>query len=268
MNINNTAKCNKKRFLDSPPSDSPSKRIIFAPHYQNMPNEPLTESSFRSILDAVLDKKLEAIATKDDVSKMRADVVHLETVIQDHDRRIDKLEWKQRSKNLIFKNIPMRKSYKPYITSLLHNIMDLSHINPRSIFTLNKLSDKNLVIILVEFDSNEEVSEILSRVATLKGSNIAIEKDLNEQERERKGKLLRIRRVILDRANENATTNTKIKVSEKKIKIDNDEFLFNKNQNDFVSTIGEGKNLVLREYLLQKFNLKVDNDYCIASLQQ
>lgn len=60
--------------------------------------------------------------------------------------------------------------------------MDLSHINPRSIFTLNKLSDKNLVIILVEFDSNEEVSEILSRVATLKGSNIAIEKDLNESE--------------------------------------------------------------------------------------
>lgn len=144
--------------------------------------------------------------------------------------------------------------------------MGLQHIQPRSIFTLNKFVDKKLVILLVEFGDNEEVYEILSKVTTLNGTNIIIEKDLSNEERARKGILLKIRREVLKRAAE-SNISMKVIVSEKKIKFNNDIFLFDNTRNEFISSQEDGDGLLLRNYILEKFEIAVDINYCIVTSQ-
>lgn len=156
----------------------------------------------------------------------------------------------------------MKRSYKPYIISLLHNIMDLQHIQPKSIITLSKFVDKKTVILLVEFGDNEEVHEILSKVITLNGTNITIEKDLSAEERTRKSALLNIRREVLKRTSE-SNISMKVVLSEKKIKFNNDVFLFDKTRNIFIASLEEDEEVCLNNYIFDKFNLIVDANYCI-----
>lgn len=87
-----------KRLLDSPPQNSPSKRSM-GNNDTNPSNEvpqPITESSLRSILNTVLDEKLIAIATKEDVTQMKSEITQLKSGMVSHDKRLDRLEWKQR----------------------------------------------------------------------------------------------------------------------------------------------------------------------------
>lgn len=260
-----------KRLLESPSESSKSKRTMSEnPSAITGTSEekdtPLTTNSFRLILvrelNATLDEKLSKLATKEDIEVVTQDVQQLQSSLQDHENRIQQMEWKQRSKNIIFKYVPQKKSYKAYITSLLHTVMGLPSIYPRSIFTLKLLTEKKQAIVLVEFSDNQEVREIFSNVNNLKGTNIILEKDLSAEERQRKGVLLNIRKQILKRAKENQVS-IKIIVSENRIKFDNeDTFTFNKRSNQFEMMIGEN-GIDLREYLADRFKLVVDSNYLI-----
>lgn len=259
-----------KRILDSPTEPSHPKRIMTDGLPPSVPSSsftndgdldgPLTTKSFQQILNATLDKKLANLATKTDIDTVKQDVVLLQNNLQSHESRLHQMEWKQRAKNVIFKYIPQKKSYKAYISSLLQNIMGLE-IQPRSIFILRVLPDKKQVILLVEFLSNDEVHEIFSKVNTLKSTNIIIEKDLSAEERKRKGVLLNIRKEVLKRAKEN-NISIKIVVSENRIRFNDDGFVFDRSSNEFFMG-SSGTGVILREYILDKFNVLVDINYTI-----
>lgn len=260
-----------KRILESPPEVSIPKRNNSGKSPSGTKiimqdgNEALTKSSLRDVLkeelNAALDEKLVSLATKNDVVKISEQVIQLKDGVCNQEKRLNQIEWKQRSKNLIFKNIPQKTEYKPYITSLLHNIMQLKHICPGSIYTLKTIKEKKLVIVLVEFSSNEDVRDIIRKVQTLKGTNIIIERDLSAEERERKGLLLVIRREVLRKAAENDVS-VKVVVSDNKIKFDSTVFLFDKTCKDFVCRDTEVEpNLVLRDYLRDSFDIHVNELY-------
>lgn len=274
MLTDNEAKVNhNKRLLESPSDPSNPKRTMLPntsssedrDSNQTQEDAPLTINAFRQILklelNASLDDKLAKLATKTDIDAVQHDVNHLQNRLQNHEHRLHQMEWKQRSKNIIFKYIPQKRNYKAYITSLLHNIMGLPNIYPRSIFSLKTLMDKKQAILLVEFMDNDEVREIFSKVNTLKGTNIILERDLSDEERQRKGVLLNIRKEILKRAKEN-NVSIKIVVSENRIKFGDDIFIHNKSNNEFQMAVGEN-GVDLREYLIDKFNLLVDINYSI-----
>lgn len=143
--------------------------------------------------------------------------------------------------------------------------MGLQNINPRSIFILKTLQEKKQVILLVEFMENDEVRDIFSKVNTLKGTNIILEKDLSLEERERKGVLLKIRQVILRLAKEN-NTSIKVIVSENRIKVNDDIFIFKKTNNEFMMGIGEN-GVALRDFLLDKFSILVNDKYSVIMNQ-
>lgn len=262
-----------KRLLESPGDISRAKRpMAEVMHGLDETNpgggyEPLTASSFRQILkielNAALDQKLSTLATKEDIAEVQKDVGSLTTVQQNHETRLQQMEWRQRTRNVIFKYIPQKRNYKQYIISLIHNIMGLQHIHPRSIFTLKTLHDKKQAILLVEFMDNDEVNQIFSQVKSLKDTNIIIEKDLSPGERETKVVLLNIRKEILKRAKAN-NVSIKVIVSENCMKFDDDIFLFNKAKNEFYMGSVDDR-LVLRDYLIDKFNILVDNNYSIIS---
>lgn len=81
------------------------------------------------------------------------------------------------------------------------------------------------------------------------------------EERQRKGILLNIRKEILKRAKDN-NVSINIVASENRIKFDEDTFIFNKTTKEFSMGIGE-EGIVLRDYISDKFNVLVDNNYSI-----
>lgn len=272
MGDDNTNANFNKRLRESPNCQQSAKRTMSVnsetSSVQEQDSNTLTLSAFKDILAAEfkeqtekLDNRLISLATKEDISSVKNDVTKLSTGLDNHEKRLEQMEKKQRSRNLIFKNITQKRNYKPYITSLLQNIMGLEHIRPRSIYVLKTFTEKNLVMLLVEFTDNEEVLEIFGKVATLKETNIIIEKDLSTEERKRKGMLLTIRREVLSRAKVNKV-NMKISVSENRIKFNSDVFIFNRMQHDFYKGDLEA-GVVLRDYLVDEFNVLVDNEYCI-----
>lgn len=279
MGSDNTTFNINKRLRESPTYQRSSKRIMpfnsdNTSTISGQDSDDLTLTNFKNILaaefniqTAKLDNRLSGLATKEDLSEVKKESRELRSSLENHEKRLEQMEKKQRSRNLIFKNIAQKKNYKPYIVSLLHNIMGLEHIAPRSMFVLKTITDRKQVILLVEFTDNEEVQEIFGKVATLGGTNIIIEKDLSIEERKRKGILLNIRREILTRAKVQKV-NMKISVSENRINFNGDVFIFNRMHKTFFKGGDVDTGVVLREYLEKEFNVLVDDEYCIIPNQQ
>lgn len=270
---NNKVNLNK-RLRDSPTAEpSTAKRTMTKQVAESISTaeddtEILTTKSFRSILAEELTKqtetihqKIAALPSKQDLEAVRSDVSTLSDGFVNHEKRLQQMERTQRSRNLIFKNIAQKKNYKPYIISLLQSIMGLEHIQPRSIRILKTFTERKQVILLVEFNDYDEVQQIFGKATTLKETNIILERDLSDEERKRKGTLLAIRREILNRAKVNKVA-MKISVSESRIKFNNDVFIFNRNQKDYYKG-GVESGVVLRDYLIEAFNLLVNEHYCI-----
>lgn len=238
-----------KRMMDSPEENPTPKRAQL--------HEEISLDSFREILkielNAALDTKLISIATKEDVSSLQKELEEVKVNSVNHESRLARLEQKNRSRNLIFKNIPQKTNYKEYLTSLLHGIMELPTINFGSIFTLHTIKDKNKVILLVEFYDNNSTYEVLRKTYKLKETGIIVEKDLSPEERTRKSALLKIRRELLKRHTAESG-DLKVVVSERKIKVNDEIFLFDKNKNEFMG--GSGVNLNV--FLIENFNLEID----------
>lgn len=249
-----------KRLRDSPQETPTSKR-------PSNGDEVLTMSSLRSMLvtelNSALDQKLTSIATKSDVSSLKTDLVNVEASMHNHEVRLTRIEQKNRSKNLIFKNIPQKNNYKEYISSLLHGMMELPSITFGSIYTLNTIKEKNKVILLVEFGDNNSVYEVLGNTFKLKGTGIIVEKDLCPEDRIRKSALLKIRRELLKRISPESGE-IKIVVSEKRVKVNDEIFLFDRIRNEFL----DGNGLILREHLLHNFDLNIDANLNVIDPQQ
>lgn len=249
-----------KRLRESPPEQPTPKRSLNE-------GESLTMASFRSVLvaelNSALDQKLTSIATKSDVSSLRTDLEQVKTNSNNHEVRLRRIEQNQRSKNLVFKNIPQKKNYKEYIASLLHGIMELPTIAFGSIYTLNIIKEKNNVILLVEFYDNNSVYEVLGNTFKLKGTGIIVEKDLCPEDRSRKSALLNIRRELMKRA-QPQSGELKIVVSEKRFKVNDEIFLFDRTRNEFSG----GNGVILKNYLLENFNLNIDDNLNVISPHQ
>lgn len=132
-----------------------------------------------------------------------------------------------------------------------------------SIYTLNTIKETNKVILLVEFIDNNSVYEVLGNTFKLKGTGIIVEKDLCPEDRFRKSALLKIRRELLKRA-QSESVHMKIAVSEKRFKVNDEIFIFNRIRNEFSGENG----VILKDYLLDNFELNIDNNLNVISSQQ
>lgn len=112
-------------------------------------------------------------------------------------RNIETLEKTLRARNLIFRGISKRQ--RPNLNQTINDILnDILKVMPmiRVERTVVVGTERESLVVLVQFLSTLDVHKVLINTAKLKGTAISIERDLTTEGRQRKSKLLAIKRYI------------------------------------------------------------------------
>lgn len=192
-----------------------------------------------------LSKKMDNVATKDDLNFYKNELVRVEantesikTIVMEvqRDREYDKkrMEWIEksfRSKNLIFKGVIIngRQSVVDVIADVINHKMSVTpNIIPEQIRFIGKVGESTTV--LVQFHREDEVRRVLEKTNLLAGSNIFIDRDLTLDERKSKAELMKVRRVIISKLSDQDDKKKKVKVTHNSIRIEGHIFKWNGEQ--------------------------------------
>lgn len=194
---------NKKR-LNQSPEEPPSPKKL-----SKMTANEVGRMDIEELMDAMgqlLDKKLEHLATKEDVQKemqvlrdenegLKKSVEILHNRGSQLEARIESLENLARKNNIIVYGIPKHSSNIPNnVTKFCEEVMGVRNINIHRAHYIGK-PEKNAV--LVELASSNEVSTILSKGRSLKNTGVRISRDYTKETRVKRAKLFKVRKILL-----------------------------------------------------------------------
>ncbi|KAK9508698.1 hypothetical protein O3M35_006191 [Rhynocoris fuscipes] len=163
-------------------------------------------------MNNLFDVKLASLATKDDVKALREDNVKLQQenqllreevdrlnkkfVIQE--KRLDEIDMSSRRPNLIFRGFTYNSQVNlpEYISKFCIEVLN---IETQPIIEKVVILGGQNKLIVVEFLKISDVHIVLKNAKKLKGTGVWIYKDLTFQERQRKKKLLEVRRKIKEK---------------------------------------------------------------------
>lgn len=176
-------------------------------------------------------------------------------------RRIAILESQIKGKNLIFKGLDSKKSPNEAVKSICTDVLKM--IDTTGIKSTKKIFEKEgKMTILVEFQANDNIEDVIKKTTELKGTGIYIERDLDAEKQQNKVVLLQLKKEILA-----ASKKYRILVRDDRLKVNNKWLKFNKEKklvcgkDDGVTVLkefyGNELNIIINyDLLLNKLNLK------------
>lgn len=168
----------------------------------------------------VVSNTVTALSEENKELKVKIEKMSIEA--EQNRRNIVLLEDQIKRKNLIFKGLPSENNLGQAMNKVLKENLKID--TPVHMKSTRKLSDRNgLMGIVVEFDDEQQVSEIIKNTRNLAGSRIAVERDLNHERQENKKAMLQLRRNILETDN-----SQRVQVKDDRMKIDNTILFWNR----------------------------------------
>lgn len=170
--------------------------------------------------------------------------------------RINVLENVMRESNLIFSNVPATSDHHKALEDICINQLKLAApITIDKVIPIKENQTNRSTTLLVSFGSRGTAERVIRNAKNLKGTNMGISRDLPKATREKRNKLLLLRRKIL-----NTGTPLNVKVYGNCIIVDKIRFAFENNSllNDKV----DGK-----QFIHEKFNINIDEIFCTNQQQ-
>lgn len=190
-----------KRTYSSPEMlRSPSRRKT------TQDEEDGTPDPFQLLMEKLnkMDKKMDLLASKEEVDELRRKVESLEKELQksknvkeqkDWELRLSSVENTLRGRNLIFRGLETAGDTPPseLVKQLSHEVLGVKDVHLTS---AKIIKTKKSPLILASFISQETVWRILKEAHKLRGSVITIQRDLAPAARKLRSRMLALRRVI------------------------------------------------------------------------
>lgn len=151
-----------------------------------------------------LERKIELMASKEEVEDLRCRVKGLEEIIKSGsrlsasdpfavDKRLDKMENQLREKNLIIKGLELEKDkdVSAQVSDFLRRKLEVNVTGALEAKTL-----RGSKLILASFSSLESVRDVLRNCQKLRGTKVSVQKDLAPRSRKIRSGLLLIRKKL------------------------------------------------------------------------
>lgn len=197
-----------------------------------------------------MQEKLETLiidnsSTKNAISILQEKVNKFEETAHLQSRKLESLERKQRSRNLIFLNVD-KNANSSIIEAICRDLIKASMTKVVVARTQILKVRNELATVLVSFKDEEAISEIFANIKNLKGSKIRVDYDLSPDLRARRNVLMALKKEILSK-----NTTIKTFVRQDNIKIGDKRLVFRDGH------LLEGSNDA-REFLLTNFDINFD----------
>lgn len=219
-----------------------------------------------ALMNNVLDDKLSNLPTKDDFAELKTKMKDLKVEIQqlneenellkielqvlkdekrkDH-RELMRIVDEKKRNNLIFKGVEGSRNPKEAVEKICKDRIGVPNVEIRHAVVLSDRAGK--ANILAEIVSDTMVASIFKNINKLRGTNIFVERDLNENRQTNKKMMLQLKRDILA-----IDKRHKITVRDDKMKIGNNWFNWNK-ENKLTSQ-GKDAELLIKNLYGGKLN--------------
>lgn len=233
-------------------------------------NDQLLLTEFRNILRTELDIRFATFANaeiapiKENIQGMKDEIVALKLEVADlktenacivgklskAEQTISHIDKDAREMNLIFYKVPRTNNAKEAVEEICVNLMKVQGaLDIRKCIILKSANGTNNV--LTKFGSPNIVNAVLKNARNLKGSNIWVARDMDEEERQCQRVLLKLKKTIegIDNSKKN-----KIKVWGKVICIEDLKLTLTLRTNIFGNSKVDG-----RKFLMETFSIDFDN---------
>lgn len=162
--------------------------------------------------------KKEVETMKTEISKIATENSILKNEVARLKNRMENLERDKKKNNLIIRGIKKEGDAKEKFYLLCTKELKMEQKPKiRNVFEIKSMNNK--AILKVEFESEEEMWKVLSKTRNLKGTDIAIDRDLTKEARERRNNLIKIKKEIIK-----VDTSKKITVSAERLIIGQHKF--------------------------------------------
>lgn len=272
-----------ENFLPPKPTidQTPNKRFRSNSGTENKENNEsvgnMTKIELLSALEAVIDKKMTALATKSDIAEIEKSLAEYKKenkslkeqlkeqkqVNREVKRRLEWIENDLRKKNLIIKGIKINKNDEvdQDVSKLLSKMVGQNNIIAPIKSRIIKTNENSESIVLVKFPTVDMVDLILSKTKSLQNSIIKMERDMIMETKIRRRKFLYIRKQI-----KNYNDKIEIRVRNNYMLINNDKYELNEDENIVLSSTGEdGLYILKKKYnidLKHKSNSAANSSLC------
>ena len=198
----------KRRRSNSTPPECSKKFLVEEMSPKKIGD--FTPDEFAKMIESTMDKKLQNIATKEDIAVMKGSI---DMVVEENRRlkeEVAQLKYDTQilkdqvneSRNLLNRNkliirgmkVPPGALLIDAVKNLIEVVLKVEHINIVQAFVLGKPTEARPCLILAEFASYRDVMNIYQNVSKLKGTGIVIHDDVTAESRAKRGMLLRIRK--------------------------------------------------------------------------
>lgn len=156
----------------------------------------IIKESYGEVLEglAKLTEEVRELKTQNEFLMHEIELLKLE---RDKDlRRIAVLESQIKGKNLIFKGLDSKKLANEAVNAVCSEVLKMT--DKTGIKSTKKLFEKEgKMTVLVEFQSNDNVEDVLKKTPELKGTAIYIERDIDSEKQQNKVVLLQLKKEIL-----------------------------------------------------------------------
>ena len=190
--MNNSGKTGTpKRHLESP-----TEKI---PEAKKMSVGNMTKAELAELLAGMLNETKQELLNclkqvSEDNKTTKVKIEEMEKTQLEMSNRIEKLENLNRRKNLVFINVPKNSDdCETNVLDVCRDTLQIVNIKIQNAFYL----DKSKKLILAEFSSTREVSDILANGTKLAGTKIYINRDYSREVRTKRAHLFKIRKILL-----------------------------------------------------------------------
>lgn len=215
----------------------------------------LSVANLKAIIKECNEEVLGSIAKlSEDVKELKSQneaLVHEMELLKEENnllkRRLNDLESQIKGKNLVFRGIAAGQANKIEIQKLCSTVLQVEK-TVKSVKTLYQ--KERMTAVLVEFESENDVEDVISKTRNLRGTNIYVERDLNAERRRDKIIMLQLRKQLMEFSKAH-----QIKIRDDKLRVGSKWFKWNKDRKLVCGTIDAIT--VMKELFGDNFNLNI-----------
>lgn len=190
---------------------------------------------------------------KSENAELRNEIKVIREVTNSKAKEMTRLEDQIKRRNVIIKGLPSSNAPNEAVKNLCTSTLNIDP-NAVRIKSVRKIFDRNSKMgVIAELDSEEEVYQILRNTNKLTGSQISIEKDLNNVKQEQKKVMLQLKKEITQ-----ADRSHRLTVRDERLRIGDNWFYWNQNQE---LACGRGEGVAQMEQIYGKRFDHVDFNY-------
>lgn len=173
--------------------------------------------------------KMEFAAIREENRVLKEKIIELEKGRAEELARIERLENVLRSRNLIIGGLKPETNTRKAAQELCNDILGIQGDAGIEHASQIRRTDKDMMM-LVQFNSVNDVNAVLAKTNRLKNTRISVERDLSEAARDRKKILLKVRKIIRTKLITEGDKMKKLKVTADILRIEGTKFYWRNNE--------------------------------------